>query len=63
MRKAVLFTVVEPKVKGESPKLYWKEENLFTPKREDAHIFTDREEMQKTQDMFPFDMQLEYLEV
>ena len=45
MRKAVLFTIIEPKVKGESPKMYWKEDNLFTTIRDDAHIFSSKEEV------------------
>lgn len=62
MRKAVLFTVIEPKVKGESPKMYWKEDNLFTTIRDDAHIFSSKEEVDEVQNKFPFDLQLEYLE-
>lgn len=60
--KAVLYTIVEPKAEGENPRLYWVENNQFSTLKEKAHIFADREEVQKVQDMFPFDMQLENIE-
>lgn len=62
MKKAVLYVVEEPKVKGESPKLYFAGGHIFSTLREDAQVFTDRNEMMKVQDEFNIDMQLEYLE-
>ena len=62
MRKAVLFTIIEPKIKGESPKMYWVEDNMFSTIRDKAHVFESKEEVESVQNKFPFDMQLEYLE-
>lgn len=62
MRKAVLYVVLEPTVKGESPKMYWVKNHEFSTLREDGHIFGSKEEVDKIQAMFDFDMQLEYLE-
>ncbi len=62
MRKAVLYVVLEPTAKGESPKMYWVKGHEFSTLREDGHIFGSKEEVDKVQAMFDFDMQLEYLE-
>ena len=62
MKKAILFTIIEPKAEGESPKLYYVNGNHFSTDKTDAHIFTDRDEMMAVQDKFPFDLQMEYVE-
>lgn len=62
MRKAVLYYVAEPKEAGESPKMYWIKNHIWSTLREVAHIFESKEEVDKVQSQFDFDTQLEYLE-
>lgn len=63
MEKSVLFTIIEPRVEGKNPRLYFVEGNHFSTDKSDAHIFTDRDEMMAVQDKFDFDLQLEKVEV
>ena len=63
MKKAVLYCVLEPTTKGESPKMYWVKGHQWSTLREDGHIFGSKEEVDEIQAMFEFDTQLEYLEV
>ena len=62
MKKAVLYCVAEPKAEGESPKMYWVKDHIWSTVREDGHIFTNKEEVDEVQSRFDIDMQLEYLE-
>ena len=65
MRKAVLYFVAEPKGTGESPKLYWVNDNIFSTSRDEAYVFNalnERNKIMEIQDKFSMDLQLEYLE-
>ena len=62
MKKAILFTIIEPKAEGESPKIYYVEGNHFSTDKSEAYVFEDRDEMMETQAKFSFDLQMEYLE-
>lgn len=60
MKKSVLYAVFEPKISGESPKMYWVKGHQFSTLKEDGHIFEDREEVLKIQNEFKeLDLQLE----
>ena len=62
MFNARLFTIVEPKEDGKSPKLYYVDGNHVSTDENDGFIFTSREEVMEVQERFDFDLQLEYLE-
>ncbi|MBR4315195.1 MAG: hypothetical protein IKP66_09825 [Lachnospiraceae bacterium] len=62
MEAQVLYTIVQPKEEGKTPKIYYVEGNHFTSDKSEAHIFTDRDEVLAVQDRFDFDLQLEKAE-
>ena len=59
MEKLVLFTIVEPKVEGKEPRIYYVEHNHFTEDKSEAHIFTDRNEAMKVPNESDFNLQIE----
>ena len=62
MEKLILFTIVEPRVPNEKPRIYYVEHNHFTEDKKEAHIFTDRNEALKVQGESPFNLQIERVE-
>lgn len=63
MEPQVLYTIVEPKAEGKTPKIYYVEPHHFSENKKLAYRFTDRKEVLEVQSQYDFDLQLEKVEV